>query len=211
MPTSDSPRQQRDLGAILVGLGALLLFISLFLHWYEPGRSAWTVFEVWDLVLAGLAAAGVLSALARLGLVGIQGERWTGPISALAFVVVVLSLVNHPPAAEGAGPMIGIWLALAATVVMLAGVVIARARVSLVIELTDRSPPREGRGGLGLSAWHRHRRAPTPAAAPQDPMAPGPESTPPARPPSLLDAEDEQPTRPHVADPPPPGEADLEP
>ena len=57
-PPSSPPSAQRgDAGAILLGLGALLLFISLFLHWYQPGRSAWAVFEVWDLVLAGLALA----------------------------------------------------------------------------------------------------------------------------------------------------------
>lgn len=211
MPTSDSPRQQRDLGAILVGLGALALFISLFLDWYEPGRSAWTVFEVWDLVLAGLAAAGVLGALARLGLVDTQWERWAAPASALAFVIVVLSLVNHPPAADGAVPKLGIWVALAATVVMLAGVVIARARVSLVIEPRDQTAPAEPRAGLGFRAWRRHRRAQPPAAAPQDPMAPSSAPTPPARPSSLLDADDEQPTRSHVQDPPPGGGADLEP
>lgn len=214
MSTSDTPPQHRDLGAILVGLGALLLFISLFLHWYEPGRSAWKVFEVWDLVLAGLAVAGVLGALARLGLVEARWERWMGPAGALSFVIVVISLVNHPPAADGAGTMIGIWLALAATVVMLAGVAIARARISLVIELTDRMAPREAGAGFGLGAWRRHRRTRPPATPVSDPMAPPPASSPPATPPSVPEADpaaDEQPTRPHIQDPPAAGEADPEP
>lgn len=82
MPTpphaSSPPRAQRgDLGAILLGLGALLLFISLFLHWYQPNRSAWAVFEVWDLVLAGLAGAAALAALGQLGIARGRSERWT--------------------------------------------------------------------------------------------------------------------------------------
>jgi hypothetical protein len=203
MSTSDPSAQQRDLGAILVGLGALLLFISLFLDWYEPGRNAWAVFEVWDLVLAGLAVAGLAGALARLGLVGERWERGMAWSGGLALVIVVFSLINHPPAADGAGTMIGIWLALIATVVMLGGFAIARARISLVIEVTGRTPPRRGGAGLaGLGALRRHRRS-TPPVTPTPPEPPA--SAPPAGP-----SPDEEPTRPHAREAPGEDAADTE-
>jgi TRAP-type uncharacterized transport system fused permease subunit len=141
MPTPNSSPQHRDLGALLIGLGALLLLVSLFLHWYQPGRSAWTVFEVWDLVLAALAGVAFAGALGRLGLAPGRWERWTPACSAAALVIVAAALINHPPAAEDAGPMVGIWLALVAAGVMLGGVVLTTARVSLVVERRMPQPP----------------------------------------------------------------------
>ena len=44
-------------GQALVAVGAIVLIVSLFLSWYEPGRTAWTVFEVWDVVLAAIGRA----------------------------------------------------------------------------------------------------------------------------------------------------------
>src|SRR5947207_1940707 len=50
-----------DGGQALVAIGAIALIVSLFLSWYEPGRSAWTVFEVWDIVLAAIGIAALAS------------------------------------------------------------------------------------------------------------------------------------------------------
>lgn len=198
-PTPPPGARRGDAGAILLGLGALLLFISLFLHWYQPGRTAWTVFEVWDLVLAGLALAAALAALGRLGIAPERSERWMTVPSASAFVIVVFSLLNHPPAA-GDGPMIGIWLALFASIVMLVGVATSMARISLVIEMTERSHGARSApstvGGLGLGRLRRRggaRRAgggATPAStgaseppsSPPSPATPEPPPRPPARP-----------------------------
>jgi hypothetical protein len=55
-------------GQALVVLGAAALIVSLFLHWYEPGRSAWTVFEVWDLALAAIGIAALAAVFRCVGL-----------------------------------------------------------------------------------------------------------------------------------------------
>ena len=47
-----------EAGPVLVGLGALVLLVSLFLDWYEPDVTAWEAFEVLDLLLAALARRG---------------------------------------------------------------------------------------------------------------------------------------------------------
>jgi hypothetical protein len=190
-PSSPPSAQRSDAGAVLLGLGALLLFISLFLHWYRPGASAWAVFEVWDLVLAGLALAAFLAAVGRLGLARERTEHWMTVPSAAAFVIVVSSLLNHPPAAAGEGPMIGIWLALFASILMLAGVATSMARISLVIERTERSHGARSAPGVGLGRLRRRAGAkrPTggasasstgaqPPSSPRSPSPPGGSSSP---------------------------------
>jgi peptidoglycan/LPS O-acetylase OafA/YrhL len=126
-------------GQALVVLGAVALIVSLFLSWYEPGRSAWTVFEVWDLVLTALAVASIAAVVpVRRGSVAgdsLVPKSWLPALGGAALVIVVVALVNHPPAARGAGPEIGIWLALGASIVLAAGAVLSRARISLVITL----------------------------------------------------------------------------
>jgi hypothetical protein len=128
-------------GQALVAIGAIALVVSLFLSWYEPGRSAWTVFEVWDIVLAviGVAAIAAIVPARRADVRDehIVPERWLPPLAGAALVIVVVSLINHPPAARGASPEVGAWLALAAAVLLSAGAILGRARISLVISLSS--------------------------------------------------------------------------
>jgi hypothetical protein len=152
-------------GQALVVLGAIALIVSLFLHWYEPNRSAWTVFEVWDLVLAAIGVVSILSVI-PLHRRDLRGERlvpdsWLPFLAGAALVIVVVALVDHPPAARGAGLQLGAWLAFAATVVLAAGAILSRARISLVITLK----PNEGT---------RHSAARTPPPEPPPPP-PAPE------------------------------------
>lgn len=129
-------------GQALVAIGAVALIVSLFLHWYEPGLTAWTVFEVWDIVLAAIGIAAIASVL-RLHRTDLRDERvvperWLPALAGAALVIVVVSLVNHPPAAQsfrGGAPEVGAWLALAAVVLMSAGAILSRAKISLVISL----------------------------------------------------------------------------
>ncbi len=51
-------------GQVLVVLGAIALIVSLFLHWYEPNRSAWI-----GLGAALVLAAGALLSRARVSVV----------------------------------------------------------------------------------------------------------------------------------------------
>jgi hypothetical protein len=129
-------------GQALFAVGAVTLVVSLFLHWYEPGLTAWTVFEVWDIVLAAIGVAGIVSVL-RLHRTDLRDEqvvpeRWLPALAGTALVIVVVSLINHPPAAQslrGNSPEVGAWLALGAVVLMSAGAILSRARISLVISL----------------------------------------------------------------------------
>jgi peptidoglycan/LPS O-acetylase OafA/YrhL len=125
-------------GQALVVVGAIVLLVSLFLHWYEPSRSAWTVFEAWDLVLAAI-AVGAIAAVIPLRPSGVDRhvvpERWLPALAVAALVIVVVALVNHPPAARGVSPEVGAWLALGASIVLVAGAILSRARISLVISL----------------------------------------------------------------------------
>ena len=133
-------------GQVLVVLGAVALLVSLFLNWFEPSRSAWTVFEVWDLVLAAIAVAAIAAA-SPIRLTGTSGEppvseRWLPALGIAALVIVFVALVNHPPAARGAGLEIGAWIALIAAILLTVGAILSRARIALVITLrsADRTP-----------------------------------------------------------------------
>ena len=158
-----------DGGTALVGFGAALLFISLFLNWYQPGRSAWRVFETWDLVLAALSVVALLGVGGRAGLSRRRPDMWlTGP-SAAAFVIVLASLINHPPAAAHADPMIGIWIAMTATVLMLVGVAMSVAHVSVAVNINRAAAGRvdlgHGQPSTRVSVYRRGGRPPRPTRA----------------------------------------------
>lgn len=171
---SDAPAATRIEGGVaLVAIGAVLLLVSLFLDWYQPGRSAWTVFEVWDLVLGVLALVALVAVAGRLRLVRSRPDSWLVGPSVVAFVIVVASLLNHPPAAIGQDPMIGIWLALVAAVLMLVGVALSVAQVSVAINVhrgaVDGSSvvtPEPTAGGTVTGARGRRFRRPPPVPAP---------------------------------------------
>jgi len=130
-----------DTAPLLAALGGVLLFVSLFLHWYQPALSAWTVFEVWDLVLAVLAVAVVWVAVADAFLEAPASERVLAALGAAAFLIVVSQIVNHPPAAQGAKPQIGAWLALFGSALMAAAGALRLGGVSLSLHLS--APSRE--------------------------------------------------------------------
>ncbi len=142
----------------MAALGGLLLLVSLFLDWYEEDVSgekatAWNVFEVLDLVLAAIAVASFATLVREIGVplpkVRVIAAGALLPLALTAFVVVVSQLVNHPPAGIDRDAGVGAWLALAATAVMLAGAILAAARISLAVDVgpgdseapTVRQPP----------------------------------------------------------------------
>jgi hypothetical protein len=143
-------------GQALAGLGGALLFVSLFLDWFSPGGgfrgvSAWTVFEVNDLILAALALfvlAIALNPLLRLGLqLPLSSLPWVG-LGAL--IIVAASLIQKPPAATHASIEVGAWLGLAGALLMVVGGVLSTARVSLVISRTPTGAgPPESRPPVG--------------------------------------------------------------
>lgn len=142
MSTANPPAAVRNLeaGVLLLGLGAILLFVSLFLDWYQPGVDAWSVFEAWDLVLAVIAVVALVATASRLGYGPPRPASWVlGPALA-TLVIVVYAILDPPPATIGlpdGDPATGLWLALAAAVLMTAGAVLSVARISVAISAAE--------------------------------------------------------------------------
>ncbi|HYH59075.1 MAG TPA: hypothetical protein VD790_07615 [Thermoleophilaceae bacterium] len=152
-----------DAGGIVAALGAVLLAVSLFLDWYgdeDDGFTAWTVFEVIDLLLAGIALLTVSTVLARGGVEPRLPQVSPVALGTAALVLTASQLIDAPPAV--ALPELdlqtGAWLALAGSALLLAGAFLSVARVS-----------------LAFSVEHRERR---PASAPpsEPPPAADPET-----------------------------------
>ena len=83
-------------GQALVVVGAIALIVSLFGDWFQPGLTAWTVFESMDLLLAALAVAAlaiaVSGAISPEGSLAALAPRWLPVIGIAALVIVVAAL-----------------------------------------------------------------------------------------------------------------------
>jgi hypothetical protein len=152
-----------DFAPLLAAVGGAVLLVSLFLHWYQPALSAWTVFEVWDVVLAVLALATVWAAVANVVWDGPLGERVLAILGGAAFLIVVSQIVNHPPAAQGASPQIGAWLALFGSALMASAGALKAGNMSLSISLSATSRERERERPAASSPPPRRPREPSPA------------------------------------------------
>ncbi|MGH2993486.1 MAG: hypothetical protein ACRDL1_08105 [Solirubrobacterales bacterium] len=141
-------------GQVLVVAGAVALFASLFLSWYEPrftgedGLSAWTAFELLDIVLAGLALVAIAAVVPfprEGGAATLLAGRWLPWLGLAAVVLVLVSVINDPPGARDRGLELGAWIGLAGAVAMAVGGLMSYARVSLVISLrpADERPTEE--------------------------------------------------------------------
>jgi hypothetical protein len=134
-------RRRVSIGPVIAAIGGLLLIVSLFLDWYE-GISGFTVFEFLDLLLVLLAVYAIAQLAGDLGL--LQPPRPAGASLAVAiFTVLVVGsqLINDPPAVANssvADKDVGIWLALAGSALMVAGALLAYARISLSVEARER-------------------------------------------------------------------------
>jgi hypothetical protein len=126
-----------EFAPLLAALGGLLLLLSLFLHWYQPGLSAWTVFEVWDLVLAALALGAMWVALANAVWEAPLRDGALSLLGGAALVIVVSQLINHPPAAQGASLQSGAWLGLGGAALIAAAGALSAANVSLSLSMSS--------------------------------------------------------------------------
>jgi hypothetical protein len=143
-----SDERKIPIGPVVATIGAVVLIVSLFLDWYET-LSGWTVFEIVDLVLVGIALWTIFSLVGSFGIV----KQSFNPVAALigtivALVIVVTQIINDPPAvAGGGGPNkeLGIWLALGGAGLMVAGALLATTHISLAVEARrrDAEPPDE--------------------------------------------------------------------
>jgi hypothetical protein len=135
-----------NVSRILVAVGGAALFVSLFLDWYEPrfagesGLTAWTAFEILDILLAGLALVAI-AALVPVrrgpGTATLVADRWLPWLGLAALIVVVVSFLNDPPGARDRGLELGAWIGLAGAVVLGAGALLSYAKVSLVISTRE--------------------------------------------------------------------------
>ena len=133
-----------DAGSVVAAAGAVLLWISLFLDWYGDegeGYSAWTLFEVIDLLLAVIALLALSTLLARSG---VQTQLPEVPLLILGGAAVILTasqLIDGPPAVALSDFELqtGAWLGLAGAALLLAGAFMSVARVSFSVE--QREPP----------------------------------------------------------------------
>jgi hypothetical protein len=126
-----------ELGPILVAAAALLLIVSLFLDWYG-GLTAWDSFEIVDLLLAALAVAALAAALS-VALPELPADRrWLPWVVGAALVVVVVSIIDKPPAAAGRAVDTGAWVGFGATLGMLAGTILSLSRISFSVAVEGR-------------------------------------------------------------------------
>jgi len=145
-----------EFAPILAAVGGIVLLVSLFLHWYQPALTAWTVFEVWDVVLAVLAVAGIWVAVASVAWEASARDGALPLLGGAAFVIVVSQLINHPPAAQGASVQSGAWLALAGSALMAAAGALKAGNFSLSVSFS--SGQREGERPGPAAAPSRARR-----------------------------------------------------
>ena len=127
---------------MLVGLGAILLLVSVFLDWYEPNVTAWEAFEVLDLLLVALAVAALIAAIGAMRPEATVVERhWLPAIVAAIVVVVAVQILDPPPTVDG-DPETGAWLALGAAVLMCIGTLLTLGRVSFALTVEGRDTRR---------------------------------------------------------------------
>jgi hypothetical protein len=138
--------EELDGRRVIAGVGALVLLVSLFLDWFQPGISAWDVFEVLDLVLAAIAIATLAIAVPQAwrALRGPDLSPRLLPVFGIAaFVIVVAALINHPPAAFHQPIGTGAWIALGGSALMAIGGILSAARISVVVSVGSRAGSHE--------------------------------------------------------------------
>ena len=174
-----------DAGEVVAALGGVLVFVSLFLDWFD-GVSGWQSFETLDLLLALLAAFAVWTAVASTLALRSAPSPGSLPLLGIAIVLIVLvQLIEPPPSvqiykfeeAAGGGAAlanldpdrdVGAWLALAGGALVLLGGALRLARISVTISVGGRDVRRR------VPAVDRRPASPAAPAPPPDPE-PGPD------------------------------------
>ncbi|HEX2087628.1 MAG TPA: hypothetical protein VHF89_18230 [Solirubrobacteraceae bacterium] len=160
-----------DAGEVLAAIGGVLVFVSLFLAWFED-FSGWEAFEALDLVIAILALTAVLAAAASIrGTGGGPSPRVLPWLGLVLLAIVAVQLIEPPPLFAGGDPdrEVGAWLALAGSALVALGGLLRLAKISVTVSVGGRDvrrriPAVDRRPGSRAAE-------PDPAAAPAAPPA----------------------------------------
>ena len=167
--------QRFNAGQLMVMVGAAALLVSLFVDWYDPDLNAWEIFEVADIVLAGLALAAIAAALpmrlpGEVGDTTARFDRKLPWIGLAAVALMIVTLINDPPAANDLDHEFGIWLGLIGAALMTIGGFLISSRISIVV--TSRASSGEPRRSSPAEPVERDATAATRPIDPQDPPPP---------------------------------------
>ena len=178
-----------DAGRLVIALGALALLVSLFLDWYGAGRfdatiTAWTSFEVVDMLLAALSIAVLCAVAEGIALPDHEPRMppallwFAGPF---ALVLVLVAIINLPPLVSGVDPTLeaGIWVALGGALVMTIGVAVSTLRVSVVVGGRERSPRVDPRAETRTMTTEPATHEPPTGPGPDEPLGRDPRIPPP--------------------------------
>jgi hypothetical protein len=189
-----------DAGEVLAAVGGALVFVALFLSWFD-GLGGWEAFEALDLVIAALAIAAVAAGVSSVtgGALSARALPWLG---LLLVVIVAVQLIEPPPGAlhlefqsiDGDARFFasdpdretGAWLALAGSALVLLGGILRLASISVTVSVGGRDVRKR------VPAVDRRNdtaAAPAPAAPPAPPPTTGP----------LLPSDDPEATQPFSA------------
>ena len=129
-----------DAGEVLAAVGGVLVFVSLYLSWFEDANG-FESFEALDIALAVLAVATVWTAVAgTLALPSAPAPR-TLPVLGIAILLVVaVQLIDPPPVFQGLDPdrEVVAWLALAGGALVLLGGALRLAHISVTVSVGGR-------------------------------------------------------------------------
>lgn len=189
MDVTEDP-QRFEAASLAALFGAVLLLVSPFLTWFDPGGSAWSLFELLDLLLVGIALYVGVTATTRLLDVDQGADPRGVPIAGgVALAAVFATLLEPPPVAVDSSTGFGVWLALFGAVVITAAGLLDLARVSVTVSVGARED--EARADAPINTEHRPQTWTPPAPpAPETSImarsAPASTEAPPSRSPSLL-------------------------
>src|SRR4051794_41411825 len=136
-----------EAGPVLVGLGALLLLVSVFLDWYDPNVTAWEAFEVLDLLMVVLSLAAIVAVVGTFAPSAAVIDRRSLPLIVAALAVIVASQILDPPPGVGGDPSTGAWLPLGAGIAMAGGGGLTRGPGAVALARGGRDPPPPGPAG----------------------------------------------------------------
>lgn len=176
-----------EAASLVTLFGSVLLLVSPFLTWFDPGGSAWSLFELLDLLLVGCSLYVGVTATMRLLDVDRGTDRRGVPIAGgLALAATLFTMLEPPPVALDASLGFGAWLALFGALLILAAGLLDAARVSVTVNIGGQASddallaPRESATTAPAAPDEPRVAAPRPSSGPASTAAP------PSRAPSLL-------------------------